>query len=81
VELRGETIECGPGDCLGELSMLVEDLVHIARVRATTDVEGFAIGRSDFDALLESDRQIAVALLRVLARRLVETDRLLTTGR
>jgi CRP-like cAMP-binding protein len=53
----------------------------VARVRATTDVRGFAISRDDFDKLLGSDSRLALALLRALARRLVETDRLLTSDR
>jgi len=79
VELGTQTLECGPGECIGELSLLVEDLVHVARVRAATDVHGFAINRKDFESLLESDSPIALGLLRALARRLVETDRLLTS--
>jgi CRP-like cAMP-binding protein len=78
VELGAQTLECGAGECIGELSLLLEDLVHVARVRAATDVSGFAISRQDFEALLESDSRVARGLLRVLARRLVETDRLLT---
>ena len=73
VELGTQTI-----DCIGELSLLVDDVVHVARVRAATEVTGFAISRHDFDSLLESDPHIALGMLRVLARRLVETDRLLT---
>ena len=78
VELGTQTIDCFAGDCIGELSLLVDDLVHVARVRAATEVHGFAISRHDFATLLDSDPRIAVGLLRVLARRLVETDRLLT---
>ena len=78
VELGTQTVSCSAGDCIGELSLLVDDVVHVARVRAATKVEGFAISRHDFDSLLESDPHIALGLLRVLARRLVETDRLLT---
>lgn len=81
VELGAQTLECHPGECIGELSLLVDDLVHVARVRAATDVEGFAISRHDFETLLDSDPRIAVGLLRVLARRLVDTDRLLTSDR
>jgi CRP-like cAMP-binding protein len=81
VELGTQTIECGAGECIGELSLLVDDLVHTARVRATTDVRGFAINRADFDRLIESDSRIALAMLRALALRLVATDRLLTTKR
>ena len=81
VELGTQTIECGAGECIGELSLLVDDLVHTARVRATTDVRGFAISRADFDRLIDSDSRIALAMLRGVAMRLVATDRLLTTKR
>jgi CRP-like cAMP-binding protein len=80
VELGTQTIVCEAGECIGELALLIEDAVHVARVRADTEVRGFAISRRDFNELLESDGRIAVALLRALARRLVETDRLLTTS-
>jgi CRP-like cAMP-binding protein len=81
VELGGQTLGCTAGECIGELSLLIDDLVHVARVRAATDVRGLAISRDDFDGLLNSDPRIALALLRALARRLVETDRLLTSNR
>jgi CRP/FNR family cyclic AMP-dependent transcriptional regulator len=80
VELGSQVIDAGAGECIGELSLLVEDLVHTARVRAATDVQGIAIQRDDFDALLGSDSRIALALLRSLAARLVVTDRLLTVS-
>ena len=79
VELGTQTLTCNAGECIGELSLLVDDVVHVARVRAATDVEGFAISRHHFEALLDSDPHIAVGMLRVLAQRLVETDRLLTS--
>jgi CRP-like cAMP-binding protein len=79
VELGTQSIVCGPGECIGELSLLVDDLVHTARVRATTAVRGFAISRADFDRLIESDARIARAMLHGLAARLVATDHLLTT--
>jgi CRP-like cAMP-binding protein len=81
VELGTRTIDCGAGECIGELSLLVDGLVHTARVRATTDVRGFAISRGDFDRLIDSDPRIALAMLRALAMRLVATDQLLTTAR
>src|SRR5690348_17771734 len=52
VELGAQTIDCVTGDCIGELSLLVDDVVHVARVRAATDVEGFAISRQAFESLL-----------------------------
>jgi CRP/FNR family cyclic AMP-dependent transcriptional regulator len=81
VELGTQMVSCEAGECIGELSLLVEDLHHVARVKADTDVKGFAISRHDFERLLESDPRIAIALLKALARRLVETDRLLTADR
>ena len=80
VELRNQSIDCGAGECIGELSLLVDGLVHTARVRAATDVRGFAIGRADFDRLIDSDPRIAHAMLRGLALRLVATDQLLTAA-
>ena len=80
VELGTQTIDCAAGECIGELSLLVDGLVHTARVRAATDVRGFAINRSDFDRLIETDSRIALAMLRAVALRLVATDNLLATA-
>jgi len=55
-------------------------VVHVARVRAATDVRGIAISRQDFTELLATDADIAGALLRVLARRLVAADGMLSVG-
>jgi CRP-like cAMP-binding protein len=79
VELGTQTLECGPGECIGELSLLCDDLVHVARVRAITEVAGFAISRQDFETMLDADPRIALGMLRVLAHRLVATDRLFTS--
>jgi CRP-like cAMP-binding protein len=72
VEARGQTIQLGPGEFFGELALLVPDSTRVARVRATTPVVCLAIGRTDFTDLLESEPQIAVAMLPVLARRLMD---------
>ena len=78
VELPGgTTISCMSGEFIGELSLLVEGLVHTGRVRATTPVECLAISRDDFARLLETYPQIAVSMLHVLARRLAATDAML----
>jgi CRP-like cAMP-binding protein len=81
VELGTKTIDCGPGECFGELSLILDDVVHVARVRAATEVRGIAISRKDFAELLAADADIAGALLRVLARRLVAADSMLAVGR
>ena len=72
VELRGESIELGPGDFFGELALLVEDGARVARVRATTPVRCLTIPREDFLALVETEPSFALHLLRELARRLAE---------
>ena len=72
VELRSRALELGPGQFFGELSLLVPDMRRIARVRATSDVRLLAVSRADFAALLESEPRLAVAMLPVLARRLVD---------
>jgi CRP-like cAMP-binding protein len=72
VELRTRTIEFGPGDFFGELSLLVPDARRIARVRATTNARLIAVSRADFAALLESEPRVALAMLPVLAQRLID---------
>jgi CRP-like cAMP-binding protein len=73
VEGRGEFHkELGPGEFFGELSLLVPEAHRVARVRASTDVRCLAIRRDDFTTLLEAEPALALAMLRTLARRLVE---------
>jgi CRP/FNR family cyclic AMP-dependent transcriptional regulator len=80
VEIGSRTIECVAGEFIGELSLLVDGLVHTGRVRAKTPVKCLAISRQDFDKLLTDEPQIAINMLRALARRLAETDRMLARG-
>jgi CRP/FNR family transcriptional regulator, cyclic AMP receptor protein len=72
VEARGgKSIQLGPGEFVGELALLVPDSTRVARVRATTPVVCLAISRADFAELLHSEPRIGVAMLPVLARRLM----------
>jgi CRP/FNR family cyclic AMP-dependent transcriptional regulator len=72
VELPGgRKAERGPGEFVGELALLT-DAPHTARVCAATDVRCLAISRRDFATLLEEHPRVAVDMLPVLARRLVE---------
>lgn len=73
VEMRGKTLERGPGDCIGELALLNPDAVRVARVRAKTPVVCLAINREQFQKMLDEEPQIARSLLSVLAKRLTET--------
>src|SRR5438067_1169761 len=70
VELRHRTVELGPGETVGELSLLTDHTARVARARALTDVRALAIGASEFRDLLHRDPQIALPLLSELARRL-----------
>ena len=71
VEARGVgEIEIGPGEFVGELSLLVPDSVRSARVRARTDVRCLAIFADDFRQLLDEEPRVALAMLPVVAERL-----------
>ena len=76
VELhQGREVELGPGEFFGELALLIPEGIRAARVRAETDVRCLAIARHDFEALLENEPGISVAMLPVLARRLSDEIR------
>ena len=75
VELRNHRVELGAGEFFGELAILDDGTPRTARVRAKTDVRCLAISRSDFARLLDEQPRIAVAMLRVLARRLADEIR------
>ena len=57
------------GAVLGELALLV-DSPRSASVRALRDSELLKIARADFDALLHSEPELALGLMRVLGRQL-----------
>lgn len=75
VERRTGTVELGAGEFFGELALLFDGAVHSLRVRAATPVRVLALARDDVTRLIESEPQVALAMLRVLARRLWETTR------
>jgi CRP-like cAMP-binding protein len=62
-----------PGAAFGEMSSLTGEL-RSATVTAVTDVEVLIVTDADFDALRERRPAIAVAMLRVIARRLAEAE-------
>ncbi len=66
----GKKLEHGPGEFIGELSLLAEGIPRTARVRAKTPVRCLAISRFDFHTLLEEEPKIAIAMLAELARRM-----------
>jgi CRP-like cAMP-binding protein len=70
IELRHRTVEAGPGETVGELSLLTDHAARVARVLALTDVRSLAIGRAQFRDLLHEQPRIAIPMLGTLARRL-----------
>jgi CRP-like cAMP-binding protein len=73
VSTRNGDVELGAGECVGELALLDDRGTHAARVRAKTDVSGFAIDRNHFVEMLGAEPRISLALLRVLAHRLSDS--------
>lgn len=69
VEWRGGSVELGPGDFFGELTLLAPGGTRIARVRASSKVRCLAIPRADALALVESEPAVALAMLKEIARR------------
>lgn len=69
VEWRGGAAELGPGDFVGELTLLAPGGSRTARVRAKTEVRCLALGRDDALALIESEPSVALAMLREVSRR------------
>jgi CRP-like cAMP-binding protein len=74
VDVPGSSrVTLGSGEFFGELSLLA-DTERSARVRAVSPVRGLAIDRVAFLGLLEHEPRIALAMLPVLARRLVSLE-------
>lgn len=64
----------GPGEFLGEMSLLDPDGRRTASVRARTAVRLLEMARPDFDALLQHRPALAYEMVRVLSLRLRESD-------
>ena len=67
------------GDFFGEMSIL-EDLPRAASARALTNVKLLKINGSTVDHMLRGNPEVAVRMMRKLARRLRETDELLRSS-
>ena len=69
VEWRGGSVELGPGDFFGELTLLSPGGTRTARVRASSHVTCLAIPRDEAIGLVESEPTVALAMLKEIARR------------
>jgi len=65
--------EMGAGDLFGEMALLTGK-PRSATVTALTDVNLWAMGQSDFDEVMSSNPNMALALSRLLSDRLSSTD-------
>jgi monovalent cation:H+ antiporter, CPA1 family len=72
LSVHDKDVELGHGEFFGELALLDDRATRTTRVRARTAVTGYCIGRDAFVTLLEAEPRIPLAMLRVLAHRLVD---------
>ena len=80
VEIGGRTIECSAGEFIGELSLLVDGLVHTGRVRAKTTSSAWRSTGSTSTGCCWTNLGSRSTCSRALARRLAETDRMIARG-
>jgi CRP-like cAMP-binding protein len=67
--------ELGPGDVVGEISLLDEDGLRRARVVAKTPVTCLALSRGDFERMLAEEPELAEEMRALARERLAELDR------
>jgi CRP/FNR family transcriptional regulator len=67
---RGIDVELGPGEVVGEVSLLRADSQRVARVQTLTDVRCLAVDRAGFRELVANDGRLALALLENVAQRI-----------
>lgn len=65
---------CAAGNLLGEMSLFSQDGCHTASVRALTHLRLLKVPHSELDALLQRQPQLAYELIRLLSRRLEESE-------
>jgi CRP-like cAMP-binding protein len=74
VEVRGFERELGPGDVVGEISLVEDDGLRRARVVATTPLRCLVLDRVGFERLVEDEPQVADAFRELASERLAELD-------
>jgi sigma-B regulation protein RsbU (phosphoserine phosphatase) len=66
--------ECGPGEFLGEVGLIIPDGHRSASVRAKTHAQLWEMTRHDFDSLLHRHPKLAYAMVEVLGTRLSSSN-------
>jgi CRP-like cAMP-binding protein len=74
VEAQGLQRELGPGDVIGEISLLENDGLRRARVVAKTPVTCLALSRDDFDSMLSEEPRLAEGMQQLARERLAELE-------
>jgi sigma-B regulation protein RsbU (phosphoserine phosphatase) len=64
----------GPGDFIGEMSLVLPGGLRTASVRAATPARLWMMTRADFDALLHRQPTLAYAMVKTLTKRLDSTN-------
>jgi CRP-like cAMP-binding protein len=72
VEAHEVRRELGPGEVVGEISLVEDDHTRRARVVAKTPVRCLALSRTDFDQLVAEDPELHAAVRDLAQRRLAE---------
>ncbi len=74
VEVQGSQRELGPGDVIGEISLLEDDGLRRARVVAKTPVTCLALTRDDFDRMLSEEPRLAEGMRQLAQERLAKLE-------
>ena len=74
VEAYGLQRELGPGEVVGEISLVEDDGLRRARVVAKSSVRCLALGRPEFEQMLEAEPELAGAMRELARERLAELE-------
>jgi CRP-like cAMP-binding protein len=74
VEAGGLERELGPGEVIGEISLVEDDGLRRARVVAQGPVRCLALSRPEFDRMLEAEPELAEAMRELARERLAELE-------
>jgi CRP-like cAMP-binding protein len=74
VKARGLQRELGPGEVVGEISLVEDDGTRRARVVAKTPLRCLALSRADFEQMLADEPELEAAVRELARRRLAELE-------